>query len=119
MNEIEFYIEKLVSRIKEDQSCPEWLVIKITEKLKYEDGIPAVRLGQLSNVYDYQARFTELIANGYSWINLTALGVHEGVLVVGVELPSNRVGCPKPSVNISGFTNLAKNNAYKVNLING
>ena len=51
----------------------------------------------------YETRFEELLQSGRSWLNLSAYGLHEGALVVVVELP--RAGNSKAkatSVNLSG-----------------
>jgi hypothetical protein len=43
---------------------------------------------QLRKPSEYEGRFDELLAAGYSWINLSCCGVHNGLLVVTIELPS-------------------------------
>jgi hypothetical protein len=52
----------------------------------------------------YEARFDELMKVGFPWMNVTCLGVIDGMLLVGVELP--RVAPPEPakrtSINLSG-----------------
>lgn len=119
MYEIEFYTDKLCALIKVDRKCPDWSEIKVTENIRYEEHFAEVGWDQLISVKDYQARFTELCMSGYSWINLTAIGIQKSVLVVAVELPSNVVGCPQSSINISGFTNQVIKSEYKIHVVNG
>ena len=58
----------------------------------------------LKTVESYATRFERLLAAGYSWINLSALGVLDGHLLVCVELPREPVGIPagRTSINLSG-----------------
>jgi hypothetical protein len=58
----------------------------------------------LKTVESYASKFERLLAAGYSWINLSALGVLDGHLLVCVELPREPVGIPagRTSVNLSG-----------------
>ena len=119
MYDIEFYTDKLSALIKADRACPDWSEIKITENIRYEEYFAVVDWRQLNSVKDYQARFTELCMSGYSWINLTAIGIQKGMLVVAVELPSNVVGCPQPSINISGFSTQVIKCEYQIQVVNG
>jgi hypothetical protein len=57
----------------------------------------------MHSVTDYEARFETLLVTGYSWLNLSALGVFDGELLVCVELPRDSVGAyGRTSVNLSG-----------------
>ena len=119
MYDIEFYTDNLSALIKADRKCPDWSEIKITENIRYEEHFAVVDWRQLNSVKDYQARFTELCMSGYTWINLTAIGIQKSILVVVVELPNNAVGCPKPSINISGFSTQVIKSKYKIKVLNG
>ena len=58
----------------------------------------------LKTVEAYASRFDALLAAGYAWINLSALGVYGEDLLVCVELPRGPVGVTVgcTSVNLSG-----------------
>jgi hypothetical protein len=79
--------------------------VRIVEssEVKYgrTDDVP---LTALKTVEAYAPRFERLLAAGYSWINLTALGVLDKHLLVCVELPREPVGIPagRTSINLSG-----------------
>jgi hypothetical protein len=48
--------------------------------------------------------FDELLAVGYTWLNMSCYGVHDGSLIVAIEVPSPRTLRPGYStyVNLSG-----------------
>jgi hypothetical protein len=58
----------------------------------------------LITVAEFAPRFETLLLAGYSWVNLSAYGIFENDLVVGVELPRESVGVPAglTPVNYSG-----------------
>ena len=73
------------------------------------DGTYHIQKDDLRKPVDYEVRFNELLASGYSWINLSCYGVHHGFLIVAVELPGFDDGDANaltpgrnPSVNLSG-----------------
>jgi hypothetical protein len=51
------------------------------------DGTYHVRRDQLRKPMDYESRFDELLATGYSWLNISCYGVQNGSLIVGIEVP--------------------------------
>lgn len=55
-------------------------------------------------VVEFSPRFEALLLKGYSWVNLSAYGLFENDLIVGLELPRESVGVPAglTSVNYSG-----------------
>ncbi len=70
------------------------------------DGTYHVRRDQLRKPLDYESRFDELLATGYSWLNISCYGVHDGSLIVAIEVPVPRTlypGCTT-SVNLSWRT---------------
>jgi hypothetical protein len=67
------------------------------------DGTYHVRRNQVLSPLEYECRFDELLAKGYSWLNMSCYGVHDGSLIVAIEVPGPRTlypGCPT-SVNLS------------------
>jgi len=67
------------------------------------DGTYHVRRDQLLSPLDYETRFDELLEKGYSWLNMSCYGVHDGSLIVAIEVPGPRTlypGCPT-SVKLS------------------
>jgi hypothetical protein len=67
-------------------------------------GTPRVRREALLRPLEYEARFEELLQAGYPWLNMSCYGVHDGLLVVAIEVPSPRPLTPghATSVNLSG-----------------
>jgi hypothetical protein len=68
------------------------------------DGTYHVRRNQLRKPLDYESRFDELLATGYTWLNMSCYGAHDGSLIVVIEVPGPRTlypGC-STSVNLSG-----------------
>jgi hypothetical protein len=67
-------------------------------------GTPGIRREALRRPLEYEARFEELLQAGYPWLNMSCYGVHEGLLVVAIEVPSPRPLAPghATSVNLSG-----------------
>jgi hypothetical protein len=68
------------------------------------DGTYHVRRDELRRPLDYETRFDELLRTGYTWLNMSCYGVHDGLLIVAIEVPGPRTlypGCPT-SVNLSG-----------------
>jgi len=49
----------------------------------------------------YEARFNEILGQGYSWVNLNFAGMLENDLLIIVELPSNRKETEITAVNLS------------------
>lgn len=77
-------------------------VIEILSGDYGEDGCLRVPRARLLSNDEFSARFDQLVRGGYSWINLSYLGMHEGAAVVTVEVPHHAIGAPKPSINYSG-----------------
>ena len=61
-----------------------------------------VSKAELRSVSSYEARFEQLLEQGHAWINLSALGLVEDVLVILVETPPRPASAPHTSVNLSG-----------------
>lgn len=82
-----------------------WRGIKIFEVGSHydDDGRPRVSGDRLIPEESYSARFDVLLTNGLPWINLSCYGMHDGFLVVGVEVsnPSATLVL-NTSINYSG-----------------
>jgi hypothetical protein len=67
------------------------------------DGTYHVRRDQLLKPLDYESRFYELLAAGYTWLNMSCCGIHDGSLIVMIEVPGPRTLYPGcfTSVNMS------------------
>lgn len=64
-------------------------------------GLPIVRRASLAEPAKYAVRFAELVARGYSWLNLSFYGFLDGRPLIAVELPISPSGTTT-SVNYSG-----------------
>lgn len=62
-----------------------------TGDLNSIDGRYYIRAQELQKPLEYAKRFDELLRIGYRWLNMSCMGVHEGFLIVGIELPSDTV----------------------------
>lgn len=74
------------------------------DAINLEDGTYHVRRDDLLTLSDYEVRFEELLGAGYPWLNISCYGLHEGSLLVAIEVPSPRPLQPvrATSVNLSG-----------------
>jgi hypothetical protein len=68
------------------------------------DGTYHVRRDQLRKPLEYEVRFEELLQAGYPWLNMSCYGVHDGSLIVAIEVPGPRPLYPGHAtpVNLSG-----------------
>lgn len=90
-----------------------WFVEVLADAKVDERGRPRVRRTEFRAFEAFDARFDELLAAGYSWINLSCYGLHEGRLVVAVETPLDSGRVPsRPSVNYSGPTNAVRDHGW-------
>jgi hypothetical protein len=88
------------------------------------DGTHHIQKGDLREPVDYEVRFNELLAAGYSWINLSCYGVHHGFLIVAIELPAfddgdenaPSLGC-NTSVNLSGPRRDVRDRGWRVDSV--
>ena len=68
---------------------------------------------------EYEARVEELLQAGSPWLNMSCYGVHEGLLVVAIEVPSPRPLIPghATSVNLSGPARIVVDHQWCVDSI--
>lgn len=93
----------LENLLRERGGVPKWSRVLFAE-ITPGHSRPLIARDKLIALYHYQDRFSELLNQGYDWINLSAAGVLDDALVVKVELPIKAVGvpCEMVSVNFSG-----------------
>jgi len=113
MSALSYHLDRLVKWLASIGLQPPSQDVRIVEvglnNYNLGDGTYHLQKGDLRKQVDYEVRFNELLAAGYSWINLSCYGVHHGVMIVAVELPAFddrdqhplTPGC-NTSVNLSG-----------------
>jgi hypothetical protein len=62
-----------------------------------------VERGALLSTAEFAPRFDRLLLAGYSWIHLSACGLFQGALIVGVELPREVEGVPAGLTSVNYF----------------
>lgn len=82
-------------------------------------GTPRVRREALLKALEYEGRFQELMQAGYPWLNMSCCGVHDGLLIVAIEIPSARPLTPghATSVNLSGPANIVLDHQWCVDSV--
>ena len=80
---------------------------------------PRVRRGALRKTFEYEGRFQELMQAGYPWLNMSCYGVHDGLLIVAIEMPSPRHLTPgqATSVNLSGPANIVLDHQWCIDSV--
>lgn len=104
-NDLERNLNLLTSFFPQWFNWLPWSQVLFLESTSFIDGnVSKVPRSALIPAREYAERFNELLDKGYSWINMSALGVWKGSLIVVIELPSydNNVPRDKVSVNFSG-----------------
>jgi hypothetical protein len=62
-----------------------------------------IRPGELREPGGYEARFEDLMRSGLPWINVSCVGVVDGQLVVGIEIPrASSARSTRTSLNYAG-----------------
>ena len=105
MSALTEHLDRLETWLRSNPDVPAWNTVLLVEAGQVTYGpIDQVPRTALLKVDTYEARFEALLAAGYCWINLSALGVHENHLLVCVELPRDTAVIPfgRTSVNLSG-----------------
>src|ERR1700692_37249 len=83
------------------------------------NGTYHVRRDQLRKPLDYEVRFEELLQAGYPWLNMSCYGVHDGSLIVAIEVPSPRPLNPGhiTPVNLSGPSRIVLDHQCRVDSV--
>jgi len=110
MSALSSHLDRLLQRLDSFEPQPSSRDVRIVEISQISrvspDGTYHVRLDQLRKPLDYESRFDELLATGYAWLNMSCYGVHDGWLIVAIEVPGPRTLYPGcfTSVNLSWRT---------------
>ena len=105
MNALEEKIQLLGDWLKTQKNVADWENVLIgDESSLYGDGNLNIEKAKLKTIEEYSSTFEALLTKGFSWLNLSAVGVLDGDLIVCVETPNNSGSVPKEktSINFSG-----------------
>ena len=92
-----------------------WLLELPADAPTDERGRVRVRAAELVQEGAYASRFEELLSIGPAWLNVSCYGVHEGRLIVAIELPAAPLNRGlKTAVNVSGPTHAGRANGWTV-----
>ena len=83
------------------------------------DGAAHIRQTDFRDPSDYATRFDELLQAGYPWLNMSCYGIHDGRLIVAIEIPSPRPlhpGCAT-SVNLSGPSRTVLDSGWRTDAV--
>lgn len=112
MGALEDHFKSLSGWLK-SRGVPAWNHLLFAEDLKV---VPfskqIIEANKLHSLEEFSDRFEELLEEGHNWLNLTALGVLDGTLIVAIEKPKANAGSPTTSVNQSGPPNCVRDNGY-------
>lgn len=90
-------------------------IVEISPRDYDARGWPIVDEDALQGVDAYAARFDELLASGYAWLNLSWMGRLRGAPLVAVELPPRRAErATATAVNFSGPSNAVRDSGGDV-----
>ncbi len=107
MSALSSHLDRLLDRLESFGLQPSSRDVCIVEVSQISpDGTYHVRRDQLHKPLDFESRFDELLATGYTWLNMSCYGVHDGSWIVAIEVPGPRAlypGCTT-SVNLSWRT---------------
>ena len=110
MSALSSYLDMLLQEIESLGLQPpsrDVRVIEISQIRRVSpDGTYHVQQNELRKPVDYESRFDELLATGYSWLNMSCCGFHDGSPIVMIEVPGPRTLYPGcfTSVNTSRRT---------------
>jgi len=104
--ELDWYLDKLLESTKSHEDAPVWKDVIVVESFIVGDVAQKISRHNLHTAESFAERFKEIVTRGHSWVNLSAVGVFEGNLLVSLEAVSSSIseGCPT-SVNLSGPMN--------------
>ena len=112
MESLEDHFEKLGASLK-SQGVPAWEKVLVAEDLHiYPFSRQSIERSAFHELHDFSGRFEELQREGHNWLNLSGLGVLDGVLIVTIEKPKANAGSPTTAVNHSGPPSCVRDNGY-------
>jgi len=105
--ELDWYLGYMACQLPQ-WGVPAWRSVALTECLDWGPR-QIVRIGSLRDVDTYRARFTDLVTRGWPWVNLHAVGLLRGDLLLLIETPTYEpAGSPWTSVNMSGPSHMVQ-----------
>jgi hypothetical protein len=108
MKRCERQLARLVAAMAPWQPDWTWREVRLADaaNVRYLGNTVQVPQRMLCSIQVYADRFDQHLRAGYSWVNLHAAGIVDGVLVVIVELPNHPSGArdDQVAVNLSGPT---------------
>ena len=107
-----------LEQILQKQKCPGYSSVAVVFE---EDAISAVRgklqfrSSSLHGLDEARSRFFLISGRPYSWINVSALGLYNSILVVSVSVPRalSKPGI-RTSINVSGAVNEVVDSAWNI-----
>lgn len=100
--DLDWYVGQL-SRLAPSWGIPQWSSVRVTETLRHASVGEPCDVGETFSIEAYRPRFTELCTRGWPWINLSAVGLLDGALLLSIEVPNMEPGGSRwTSVNLSG-----------------
>ena len=114
MDLLDEHFDRLEQFLKE-RGVPEWDDVLFIEGLFVDVGSKQViENSRFQNPNDFKVRFQTLVSKGYSWLNMSGLGLIGNTLVVSVEKPNKIHPGTETSINFSGPSNRVIQNNYKL-----
>ncbi len=94
---------------------PKWKNILYIEDFNLDSSLQqSVKTINLYSQDIFSDHFRSIMARGFSWINLSVLGLLNDTLIISVEKPKKYFPGTKTSVNLSGPSNFVKENNYQL-----
>lgn len=103
MTTLQNHIEHLEDWLKENNPNSIWDGILIGDEsdIYCEGKISSDLDNKLLTPSQYESKFISLLNGGYSWLNLSAVGISEGKLIICVEKPAHSSGLKSEQVSIN------------------
>ena len=114
MENLDDHFENLSSWLK-SHGVPAWDHVLFAEDLQVDPfSKQSIEENELHTLAEFSIRFEELLTEAHTWLNLSGLGILDGVLIVAIEKPKANAGSPTTSVNQSGPPNCVKESNYNL-----
>jgi hypothetical protein len=114
MNALEEHFEQLSGWLR-SRGVPVWDEVLFTEDLSVSPFLKqVVEADLIFSLEGFSDRFEALLNEGHNWLNLSALGILDGNLIVSVEKPKANAGSPTTSVNQTGPPDCVRDEGYRL-----
>jgi hypothetical protein len=121
MTALAAHLERLLNWLASIGLQPPSKDVRIVEvcEANIGDGRCHVRQADFRSPTDYEMRFEELLQAGYPWLNMSCYGIHDGSLIVAIEVPSPRPLHPGRTtpVNLSGPSRIVLERGWRVDSV--